>query len=70
MWFAALFSNEALISISTVQLLHFSHSDFASASPSSGQPAREACLEGEARAAQEARIPSFSKLSSTKSGQR
>lgn len=33
MWFASLFSNEALISISTAQLLHFSGSDFASARP-------------------------------------
>lgn len=70
MWFASLFSNEALISISTVQLLHFSHSDFASASPSSGLPARKVCLEGEVRAAPEAHIPSFSKSSFTKSGQK
>lgn len=40
MWFASLFSNEALISISTVQLLHFSHLDFACTSPGSGLPAR------------------------------
>lgn len=40
MWFASLFSNEALISTSTVQLLHFSHLDFACTSPSSGLPAR------------------------------
>lgn len=33
MWFGSLFNNEALISISTVQLLHFSHLDFACTSP-------------------------------------
>lgn len=33
MWFASLFNNEALISISTVELLHFSHLDFACTSP-------------------------------------
>jgi len=70
MWFASLLSNEALISISTVQLLHFSHPDFASASPSSGLPARKACLEGEVRAAQEALSPGLSQPSPTKSGQK
>lgn len=38
-WFASLFSNEALISISAVQLLHFSHLGFASTNPSLGLPA-------------------------------
>lgn len=40
MWFASLLNNEALISISTVQLLHFFHLDFACTSPGSGLPAR------------------------------
>lgn len=59
MWFVPPLSNEALISISNIQLLHFSHPNFAS--PGSGLPARELHLDGEARAAQEAHNPSFAK---------
>lgn len=59
MWFAPPLSNEALISISNVQLLHFSNPNFGS--PGSRLPARELCLEGEARTVQGAHSPGFAK---------
>lgn len=40
MWFASFFSNEALISFFTVQLLHFSHLDLACRSLATELPSR------------------------------
>lgn len=60
MWFASFFSNEALISISTVQLLPFSPLDLTRVTSKNS-------LDGEVRAAQKAHS-SFLKLSSAKAG--